>query len=358
MAFRRGNTFYVDLKPPGYGRRIGPLSTRTRRRSVAEQQEATLRELAATGRHDLLDAVRAGRFTVTELHAAKVKGTLERLSREARDPPLREAIARFRSNLDDERYLPALARLEEVAPDSTRISWLDEPDNLRKLLRLYRTRGLAAATERREMAGISRLVRECLGDSRRREIFRELSMRRPEAHRTRWLTAEEIQRLREPAWDWWVLFQLAIATGLRRGEILSLRVCDVSFEAGTLVVQKGKSARARRMIPLAGQPLADLRRWVEENRLEPPDPLFPCVTNGGLRHAWERTREAVGLDDVRFHDLRHTYAVHCAKAGMPLGELQQRLGHATIAMTMRYAVYSPPVMSAHHRQALQGLGLA
>ena len=44
------------------------------------------------------------------------------------------------------------------------------------------------------MAGISRLVRECLGDSRRREIFRELPMRRPEAHRTRWLTAEEIQR--------------------------------------------------------------------------------------------------------------------------------------------------------------------
>ena len=60
MAFRRGNTFYVDLKLPGYGRRIGPLSTRTRRRSVAEQQEATLRELAATGRHDLLDAVRGG----------------------------------------------------------------------------------------------------------------------------------------------------------------------------------------------------------------------------------------------------------------------------------------------------------
>jgi len=63
------------------------------------------------------------------------------------------------------------------------------------------------------------------------------------------------------------------------------------------------------------------------------------------------------LDDVRFHDLRHTYAVHCAKAGMPLGELQQRLGHATITMTMRYAVYQPPVASVHYDRALSDMGL-
>ncbi len=63
------------------------------------------------------------------------------------------------------------------------------------------------------------------------------------------------------------------------------------------------------------------------------------------------------VDDVRFHDLRHTYAVHCAKAGMPLGELQQRLGHATITMTMRYAVYQPPVASVHYDRALTDMGL-
>ena len=183
-------------------------------------------------------------------------------------------------------------------------------------------------------------------------------MRRPEAHRTRWLTAQEIERLREMAGDWWVLFQLAIATGLRRGEILALRVCDVNFETESLVVQKGKSARARRMIPLAGEALSKLKRWVEENQLDPSDLLFPGVTEGGLRHAWEKTRKAAELEDVRFHDLRHTYAVHCSKAGMPLVELQQKLGHATITMTMRYAVYSPPVVSTHHQLALEGLGLA
>ena len=330
MPFRRGRIYYVDLKPHGYGRRIGPLLTRTTRKSLAAQQEATLRELAAIGRHDLLDALREGRFSVTELHTAKVRGTLEHLAREAQDPLLRDAVAEFRSSLEDKRYLPALARLEEFAPGHARVSWLSDPDNLRKFLRLYGRLGLSAATERREMSGISRLVRERFGESRRGEIFGALSMRRPEAHRTRWLTAQEIERLREMAGDWWVLFQLAIATGLRRGEILALRVCDVNFEAESLVVQKGKSARARRMIPLAGEALSKLKRWVEENQLDPSDLLFPGVTEGGLRHAWEKTRKAAELEDVRFHDLRHTYAVHCSKAGMPLVELQQKLGHATI----------------------------
>jgi integrase len=359
VAFKRGNVFQIDRKPPGYRHRIGPLSTFTTSRRVAEQMEATIVELAALGMHDPLDAVREGRITIPELHTHKVRGTLGELMRDrVDDPPLRKAVSDFRSGLDDLRYLPVLQRLLETAPENARTSWLADPENIRRLIRRYRNAGLSGATERREMAGISRLVRECLGESRRREIFSELTLRRPDRGRTRWLTRDEIVRLKEKSGDWWVLFQLAIATGLRRGEILGLRVADISFDFGTLIVQRGKSARARRVVPLAGEPLGAVRRWVDENQLESSDLLFPDVTNGGLRHAWEQARDAAGLAGVRFHDFRHTYAVHCAKAGMPLVELQQRLGHATITMTMRYAVYAPPVMSAHHQMALEGLGLA
>ncbi len=358
MAFKRGPVFYVDLRPHGYGKRIGPLSARTKRRSLAEQIEATIREFSSTGRHDLLDALRAGKFSITELHAAKVKGTLSELIQEAQDPPLSAVIADFRSGINDERYLPALDRLLDLAPENARVSWLDDPDNLRKLIRVYRKLGLAAATERREMAGVSKLVRECLGESRRREIFREVTLRRPDSGRTRWLNSEEIQRLRAHSGDWWVLFGLAISTGMRRGELLSLRVSDLDFEIGSVAVERGKSARARRLLPLSGEPLTDLQRWIEENRLEPTDLIFGEVSIGGLRHAWERTRDAAGLEKVRFHDLRHTFAVHHAKTGIPLVELQQRLGHSSIVMTMRYSVYAPPLTSPHHKLALQRLGLA
>ena len=77
-----------------------------------------------------------------------------------------------------------------------------------------------------------------------------------------------------------------------------------------------------------------------------------------LRRAWEDIRDKTGLSDVRFHDLRHTYAVHMAKAGMPIVELQQRLGHANITMTQRYAVYAPPTASTHYNSALERMGIS
>ena len=39
---------------------------------------------------------------------------------------------------------------------------------------------------------------------------------------------------------------------------------------------------------------------------------------------------------MRLHDLRHTYGVHCARAGVPLARIQKLMGHATLAMTLRY----------------------
>ncbi len=170
MAYKRGPVFYVDRIPPGYPRRIGPLSTRTRRRALADQMEATVLELASSGRHDLLDSLRAGKFSLPDLHSSKARGALAPLLKEAQDPMLRTVIAEFRSGINDPRYLPAIDRLLDLAPENARQSWLGDPDNIRKLVRVYRNLGLTAATERREMAGISKLVRECLGESRRREI--------------------------------------------------------------------------------------------------------------------------------------------------------------------------------------------
>ncbi len=53
-----------------------------------------------------------------------------------------------------------------------------------------------------------------------------------------------------------------------------------------------------------------------------------------------------------------TSAVHCAKSGMPIVELQIRLGHASITMTQRYAVYAPSIASVHYQAALHGMGMA
>ena len=123
-------------------------------------------------------------------------------------------------------------------------------------------------------------------------------------------------------------------------------------------VRKGKSKAARRRVPLEGEALEMLRRFVAEEALRPSDTLFdPKITGSRVWHAWDRIRGQAGLPSVRFHDLRHTYAVHCAKSGMPMPELQQRLGHASLHVTMRYAIYSPGGRD-HYRSALEGMGLS
>ena len=358
MPYRRKRTYYVDICPAGYPGRIGPLSTRSTNKNVARQMEATVRELAALGRHKVLEALRERRITLPELHTAKVTGRLEDVARRAIDRPLDEAIRDFLEAHPDPRYQTAMDRLQAVAPRQARVSWLALPENMQTVVRHYRQEGLSPATERREMAGVSFLLKELFGSARRRDIMQDVQVRSPGKGRTRWLSETEITALRKHSGDLWPLIATAIGTGMRRGELLAMRVRDLDIDRGMIVIPQGKSARARRSVPLGGEVLDLLRLWVESRSLGEEDLVFGTITAEALRPAWEDARRAAGLEDVWFHDLRHTYAVHCAKAGMPLGELQQRLGHASITMTMRYAVYQSPTASIHYSQALCDMGLA
>lgn len=74
----------------------------------------------------------------------------------------------------------------------------------------------------------------------------------------------------------------------------------------------------------------------------PADPVFPYpFSYGQAQKVFNRGCEKAKLHDVRVHDLRHTFAVHAIQAELPLPRLQKLLGHATPAMTMRYARHAP-----------------
>jgi len=71
-------------------------------------------------------------------------------------------------------------------------------------------------------------------------------------------------------------------------------------------------------------------------------PLFlPTLHAAKAQKVFAAGCEAAELHDVRVHDLRHTFAVHAIQAGLPLPRLQKLLGHATPAMTLRYARHAP-----------------
>jgi integrase len=144
------------------------------------------------------------------------------------------------------------------------------------------------------------------------------------------------------------VWQLALCTGLRRGELIGLRWQDVrpdgihvcnqrTLVAGKLVDAVPKTRCSRRVIPMT----PELAALVDEMRRERPkrrriSPYVVDFTPQGIRKALKRAVEASGVRDIKIHGLRHTAASMAVRRGVPLRVVQDLLGHASYAITAKY----------------------
>lgn len=172
--------------------------------------------------------------------------------------------------------------------------------------------------------------------------------------RVRYLTDdEEAALLNEIAERMRPLVTVAIHTGLREGELLRLRWPDVDFGSASLHVREAKSGEGRRL-PLNRTALAALKeiraafpKVIDlEARRDRHDGgyIFGPDSNAlrmSLNREFRRAASAAQIDDLRFHDLRHTFASRLVLHGFDLYRAQTLLGHKTQRMTMRYAHLSP-----------------
>ena len=172
--------------------------------------------------------------------------------------------------------------------------------------------------------------------------------------RLRWLTHEEAIRLldacREQKNAALVdLAEFSIYTGLRQGEALGLTWSDVDRSRGVVLLEVTKSGE-RREVPQCRPADAILARRADGGKAT--GLVFGTSSWDAFRKHWERAVKAAKLDaPLRFHDLRHTFASWAMQEGATLPELQKLLGHATLAMTMRYAHLAPK----HLRSAVSRL---
>ena len=173
-----------------------------------------------------------------------------------------------------------------------------------------------------------------------------------ERRRERMLSPEELARLGNvlAAYDgspyYGAAIKLLVFTGARLGEILGLQWQWIDFERGQARLPDSKTgAKTLHLPPPALAALAELPR-VEGN---------PYVIVGGVQGAalvnlekpWRAIRKAAGLDDVRLHDLRHSFASIAASGGMGLPIIGKMLGHTQAQTTQRYAhLANDPVKAA------------
>ncbi len=161
---------------------------------------------------------------------------------------------------------------------------------------------------------------------------------------TRFLSRGEIARLHEaldreaergerfrPQAD---IVRLLLLTGCRKGEIVGLRWSEVRDTR--LVLADTKTGP--RTVPLGSRARAILNRQPRGG--SPcvfPSPLDPARPRCANLTIWYRVRRDAGIEDVRLHDLRHTFASQAVLEGVPLPVVSQLLGHSSPQMTLRYA---------------------
>jgi len=131
--------------------------------------------------------------------------------------------------------------------------------------------------------------------------------------------------------------RLIALTGCRRGEILGLRWEDLDLENGWLLIQDSKTGKKTQPIS------APTRMLLAELHQRSNGCPWVCPGRGrekplvAMTYAWFRIRKQAGLDDVRLHDLRHSFASIAAASGHSLLIIGRMLGHTQAATTQRYA---------------------
>lgn len=171
------------------------------------------------------------------------------------------------------------------------------------------------------------------------------------------LTRAEIDALLEACGDTWAGVRLRTMiivmwrSGLRLGETLALRPIDVDYLARTIRVLHGKGDKARTTAADRHE-LAVLDEWFE---IRPKSELIFCTRKGGpiaqsyVRRALPKLAKKAGVERrVHAHMFRHTFAVELSRAGVPVRDIQQLLGHSSLATTSVYLASLSPEEALDH----------
>jgi integrase len=136
---------------------------------------------------------------------------------------------------------------------------------------------------------------------------------------------------------------LAMNTGMRKGEILSLdwQNVDLIHKNLTIMSENAKSGKTRH-IPLNTEAFETLKKW----KGDPSAVGFVFKGQDGkplleIRKSWATVLDIAKIENFRFHDLRHHFASRLVMASVDLNTVRELLGHSDLTMTLRYAHLAP-----------------
>lgn len=133
---------------------------------------------------------------------------------------------------------------------------------------------------------------------------------------------------------------LALGTGLRRGDIESLRVSDIDFENSYITTRSKKTRKSMGSRPVPVPIMAELKKYVSGLDAE-QEKIF---NDNFSRYRWVKIRQKLGLGDFKFHDLRKTFGSVLAQNGVSTAVTQKLLEHSSPDLTNKVYTNVDPVL--------------
>ncbi|MFP5260880.1 MAG: tyrosine-type recombinase/integrase [Blastocatellia bacterium] len=234
-------------------------------------------------------------------------------------------------------------RLSEISPfdiERFKITRRDTP-----VVSKTKTKTRSVAAVNRELRLLSRILKLAVTNHKLAESpFRHVELFKGEQARTRYLLPDEEERLmavlagRNACLRSIVI--MAINTGMRISELLGLHTDDVDFHRDVIYVKETKTDEDRE-VPMNITVRELMRKLVDQSHERENEYLFTNPKTGtrykDIKAAWHNACRRAGIDNLRIHDLRHTFGTRAADAGVALVAIGKVMGHASIQTTMRYA---------------------
>jgi integrase len=324
-------TYRVKVRLKGYPTQSATFDRVTDAKKWAQDTESAIRE----GRH--FKTSQAKRHTLAQLIDRYIKDVLPKKTQNKRTQSIqKKQLEWWKDNLGS--YLlsditPALIAeyRDKLGSEEIREGVLRSPSTV--------VRYMAALSHAFTIA-----MREWLWveDSPMRKVTKPKEPR----GRVRYLSDNERKRLLKACKEsthpyLYSIVVLALATGMRFGEIMGIRWEDVNFKDSFIILHETKNGERRR-IPLAGHAKEVLQELHEKHALASPlvfADFKKRIKNkpAHMTNAWNGVLKKAEIEGFRFHDLRHSAASYLAMNGASLAEIAEVLGHKTLQMVKRYA---------------------
>ena len=157
-----------------------------------------------------------------------------------------------------------------------------------------------------------------------------------ETPRTRYLSCEEEERLLSACPQWiGEIILFALHSGMRMGEILSLLWSDIDLVQKSVFVRMSKNGMPR-SIPM-NRVVFNLLSSKEKGQSS--ERLFP-INRNTLSKTFHALCQELGIQDFRFHDLRHSFSTRLSQSGANVFQIMNLMGHKSISMTARYSHFN------------------